>query len=349
VFGGEAIGKVQAPARLVDALLREAGVAGSWSYRGVASAGRVNTTTAIETGSGRWFAVRVYGWPFGGEPRFDRRAKEVAWSTRLAAAGVPVARFLAVADVDAETDAEIDVEGAPASPAPPVSGALVEWIDGELLGTVAAREPREDLTDAWRGAGAALRTAHGVDPGVVGEGFLSADGLVAFDEGTFAAWIVHRTAAHARRLHGTGDGVLDPARVEALAPALEARLGRAPSGLGHGDSNPWNALIARDGTGGWAFRAWLDWEFAWVADPAYDHVRASVQRYADIGPTPDSWWEGYGGRPEPVAFAAHTIHYALWKAEERLDGLDSPETRLAARLLPSLPARLDRLAAALAS
>lgn len=337
VFGGDGgtLGKTRAPADLVDALLHEAGIRRPWEHVGVASAGRVNTTTAIATDDGRRFAVRVYGWPFGGSAGFDRRAKEVVWSERLTAAGVPVARFLAVADADA-------------GPVGPVEGALLEWIDGELLGAVAARVPREDLAPAWRGAGAALRAAHGIDPGVVGEGFLTADGLVALEEGTFARRIVARTVARARRLHGApSDGHVDADRIEALAPALEAWLGQAPSGLGHGDSNPWNAMVARDPAGAWRFRAWLDWEFAWVADPAYDHVRATVQRFADIGPTPDTWWDGYGGRPEPVAFAAHALHDVLWKAEERLGGLAWPETAHAWALLPSVPGRVARLRAAL--
>lgn len=324
------MGKARAPAPLVDALLREAGVAPHWSYVGVASAGRVNTTTVIERPDGQRFAVRVYGWPFDGESPFDRRAKELVWAERLAAAGVPVARFAAVADVDG------------------AEGALLEWIDGELLGSVAAREPREDLEEAWRGAGAALRTAHGIDPGVGGQGFLTADGLVPFEEGTFAARIVDETVARARRLHGPpGDGHVDADRFEALAPALARELARAPSGLGHSDSNPWNGMIARGRDGRWRFRAWLDWEFAWVADPAYDHVRATVQRFADIGPTPDSYWEGYGSRPDPLPFAAYALHLVLWKAEERLDGQDSPETRRFWSMLPTVTDRVIGLERAL--
>lgn len=331
VLGGDggALGKQPAPPALVAALLAELGITATPTVLGVATAGRVNTTTAIEV-DGTRFAVRVYGWPFGGVPEYDRRAKEVAWATRLAAADVPVAAFLATADVGG------------------LQGALLEFVEGELLGTVAARDPAADLAEAWRGAGTALRLAHLVPTGVEGHGMLTADGLLPFPEGTFGRRIVAQTVHRARRLHGAATGgLVDAARVEALAPALEAALGTASTGLTHSDANPWNAMIRQQPTGEWRFAAWLDWEFAWSADPAYDLLRATEQRFADIGPTPESWWDGYGSRPDPLHHEAYGLHYLLWKAEERLDGLVWPETERVWAMLPSVPARLDRLAAAL--
>ena len=46
-----------------------------------------------------------------------------------------------------------------------LQAALLEWVPGELLGTVAARDPGADLTTAWHEAGAALRRAHDLDLG----------------------------------------------------------------------------------------------------------------------------------------------------------------------------------------
>lgn len=332
MFGGDggALGKRAAPPELVEALLREVGAPGPATVVGVATAGRVNTTTVVEAADGTRFAVRAYGWPFGGVPHFDRRAKEVAWAARLVAAGVPVARFLAVADLDDGTE-----------------GALLEWVDGELLGTVATREPHA-LDEAWRGAGAALRIAHGIPLDVEGHGMLTADGVVPFEEGTFSRRIVGQSLARARRLHGpVAGGHVDAGRLEALAPALEAALATAATGLTHSDTNPWNAMVHRGPDGAWRFRAWLDWEFAWAADPAYDHVRATVQRFADIGPTPDTWWEGYGSRPDPLHQAAYALHYLLWKSEEHLDGTRWPETERTWAALATVPARLAHLESAL--
>ena len=204
---GGAPGRSPAPAPLVAALLRAAGVDGTPTVVGVATAGRVNTTTAIEVGGAR-FAVRAYGWPWGDPPPFDRRAKEVAWATRLAAAGVPVAAFLAVADV--------------ATPVGVVRGALLEFVEGELLGTVAARDPAADLAEAWRGAGAALARAHLVPTGVDGQGVLTAEGVVPFPEGSAARHVVAATVARARRLHGgPSGGLVDAGAVEATSTVVE--------------------------------------------------------------------------------------------------------------------------------
>ena len=124
-------------------------------------------------------------------------------------------------------------------------------------------------------------------------------------------------------------------------------LAAAPRRLGHSDANPWNVLVVPDDDGRWRLSAWLDWEFAWHADPAYDHARATEQRFAPIGPTPQSWWDGYGERPPAVRLEAYALHLLLWKAVERLDGLVTPETDLVWAALASVPDRLARIEALL--
>lgn len=316
--------KRPAPGPLVDALLDAAGRSGPWHVVGVASPGRVNTSTIVALPDDRRVVVRVYGWPFGGEPSFDRRAKEAWLHPRLRAAGVPVPEVLAVADHDG------------------AQGALLEWCPGELLGSVAATRPAVDLTSAWRDAGAALRRVHDLDLDLTGEGFVTAGAVVPFSEGSLAARVTGELADFARRVAPVARS-LDAARVATIAEAVGSVLAAAPVRLGHSDANPWNVLVAPDADGRWRLSAWLDWEFAWLADPTYDHVRATVQRFAPIGPTPESWWQGYGQRPEPVGFEAYALHLLLWKAVERLDGLDTPETRLMWAELPSIPDRLARI------
>lgn len=323
--------KVPAPAALVDALLDAAGLEGPWTVVEVASAGRVNTSTIVALPDGGRVVVRVYGWPFDGEPSFDRRAKEAWLHPRLRAAGVPVPEVLAVAD-DAGRQA-----------------ALLEWVPGELLGTVAARDPDVDLTVAWREAGAALRRVHDLDLGLEGEGFVAAGAVVPFAEGSLAERVTGELGPFAERVAPeVGAGVVDAGRVRRVADGLLPVLAAAPIRLGHSDANAWNVLVAPDPDGVHRLAAWLDWELAWRADPAYDHVRATVQRFATIGPTPDSWWEGHGERPPEVRMEAYALHLLLWKAVERIDGLDSPETRLAWDELASVPTRLSRIEALLA-
>ena len=313
-----------APAGLVDALLDAAGRTGPWEVVEVASPGRVNTSTILALPDGERVVARVYGWPFDGEPSFDRRAKEAWLHPHLRAAGVPVPEVLAVADHEGR------------------QGALLEWVPGELLGTVAATRPDVDLTVAWRDAGAALRRAHDLDL-LQGEGFVAAGAVVPFAEGSLAARVTGELGPFAARVApAVGGRTVDVHRVREVAAALRPVLAAAPVRLGHSDANAWNVLVV-PGVDGWRLSAWLDWELAWRADPAYDHVRATVQRFAPIGPTPDSWWDGYGDRPAEVRLEAYALHLLLWKAVERIDGLDSPETRLMWAELASVPERVARL------
>lgn len=296
------------------ALLDAAGVAGTPTVVEVPSPGRVNTTTIVAVGAER-YAVRAYGWPFGGEPPFDRRAKEAALHPRLAAAGVPVPEVLATATVDG------------------LDGALLEWVPGDLLGVAAQRVSADDLAEAWQEAAIALRRAHGIEVGPTA-GFLVADGVqpfvpgllgradVRFGPGSYGGFLGGEISGAGRR--AAAHLGLDVDRVEAVAAALVPVLDARPVRFGHSDANPWNVLVVHR-QGRWRLAAWLDWEFAWAADPAYDVMRATVQRYAPIGPVPDAFWAGYGESVDAVGLAAATLHHVLGLHAEVAEGARSPE------------------------
>lgn len=309
--------KEPAPPDLVRALLDGAGVVGDPVVVEVPSPGRVNTTTIVAVGAER-YAVRAYGWPFDGEPPFDRRAKEAALHPRLAAAGVPVPEVLAGASVDG------------------VDGALLSYVPGELLGVVARRAPAGALDEAWREAGAALARVHAIDEGPVA-GFLTADGVDPFRDGGYGGFVA---AGLGRPGRSVG---LDPVLLDRVADALVPVLDARPVRLGHSDANPWNVLVVERG-GRWGLAAWLDWEFAWAADPAFDLMRATVQRYAPLGPTPTAFWEGYGAGVDAVALAAATLHYTVGVHAERVAGATSPEIAQAVAHGPSPAAVLTDLA-----
>ena len=226
---------------------------------------------------------------------------------RLAAAGVPAPEVLAVADAGDER------------------GLLETWLPGELLGVVAAGDPGADLDDAWREAGAALAAAHRIPPPEPVAGFITDGGIAVFPEGTFGAF--HRVSLerYAATLAAKAPHLgIDADRVAVLAAAAEPLVDATPLVTGHGDSNPWNVLVVADG-GRWRLSGWLDWEFAWAGDPAWDHMRMTAQRFVDIGPTPEAWWDGYGGRPPEVNLAVAVLHHRLWKAADHLEGADGPE------------------------
>ncbi len=324
--------KEAAPPALVRALLDEAGISGAAEVVEVASPGRVNTTTIVAV-AGERYAVRVYGWPFDGTCSFDRGPKEAALHPRLQAEGVPVPAVLSLATVDGR------------------DGALLEWAPGELLGVVAQRVPADDLDEAWRETAASLRRVHALDGGPVA-GFLTAEGVAPFRpgllsaggppfaEGTYGGLVASDLVARGRDLGGLVDADLVGRVAEALVPVLDAR----PVRVGHSDANPWNVLVVEPPSGGWRLSAWLDWEFAWAADPAYDLMRATVQRYAPIGPTPRAFWEGYGSEPDPVGISAATLHYVLGAHVEHLGGGRSPEVLQAIAHGPDPATVLHRLA-----
>ena len=110
--------------------------------------------------------------------------------------------------------------------------------------------------------------------------------------------------------------------------------------LGHSDAHAWNVMVAPDSHGRWHLSGWLDWEFAWIGDPAWDHMRMTVQRFAPIGPTPEAWFDGYGTHPPPLNLAVSTLHFMLWKAS---DPVDTRDHDVAIGWLADLPVHLRRL------
>lgn len=227
----------------------------------------------------------------------------------------------------------------------------MSWLPGELLGVVATREaPADDVSGAWRQAAAALRAAHSIPLRSTDAGFLSADGLVALPEGSFGQFHQDRIGRYARRLHAKAPELgVDPVRITALARAAQPKIDEAPLVLGHGDSHAWNVLVVRDQSGRWQLSGWLDWEFAWAGDPAWDHMRMMVQRFSDFGALPNAWWDGYGSRPRELNLAIAVLHFMLWKALDHVAGIDSRDAAVALAWLIELPQHLAELEQLLAN
>lgn len=317
---------------LVDALLEAAGLAGPWVVDSIPTIGWVNSNTIIRLGSGRRVVVRRYEWPFVGEEQlFDRRAKEAWLHPRLAEAGVPVAEFLATADVGDQR------------------GALLSHLPGDTLGSVAGRTAPDALVPAWRDAGAALARAHRIEPPSRVAGFVSDGGVVPFPEGSFGGFHRDRLVRYANEVARLAPELrVDPIRIAGLAESARPVIDATRLVLGHGDSHAWNVLVTEDADGRWRLSGWLDWEFAWVGDAAWDHMRMMVQRFANFGPIPDAWWEGYGTRPPELNLAVAVLHFMLWKALDHFAGIDSRDAEIALTWLTDLPTHLDDLEALLA-
>lgn len=283
---------------LAAELLDSAGLgANDFAIEPIDSVGLLNTHWLVRTAGGERYVMRRYGWPWPVPERFDRMAKEAWLLPRLSEAGVPAPLVLA-----AQRDDH-------------VSAMLLSYVDGEPLGVF------DERTDAmWGVTGAALRTVHECDIGLLGAppGLLVAGGVDAF-EGGWCGWHVHNTYDHAIRLsRDRPDLRVDADRCAAVVASAADRLDDRPVRLIHTDANPWNVLVTADG----GQATWVDWEFAWLGDPVYDFVRLTLARKRDLGPLPPAVFDGYGADPtEDPVFAVYELGFHLWMGNEALDPL----------------------------
>jgi aminoglycoside phosphotransferase (APT) family kinase protein len=266
------------------------------------SSGVINRHDLLVLDDGRHFVARTYGWPFGEPETVDRQAKEEWLLPRLRDAGVPVP------------------EGVGSVP----GAILTSYIDGLLL----AETPR-DLS-AWADAGRTLAIAHQIEFDAVG--LVVAGGVDPFAEGGWGLWQEAHCKRHASRLVAKRPELLiDLDELEAILATARPVLDVAPIRLVHTDCHPWNVLV-RDGR----CVAWLDWEFAWAADPTWDFVRNEFVRISDIGPTPKAFYDGYGQRPDPLRFGVCELSMYLWMAKLDAEHCRDAEDQTAAgpRLWP---------------
>jgi len=234
--------------------------------------------------------LRVYRWGHD-EPEPNRRIKEPWLHQLLAGANVPVPRVLAASD----------------------RCALLEWIEGVKLRQIALIEPPAALEGAWSEAGKALRLAHAANPFGEVAGEIVGNELRPF-ETSWSEWNAREIRTHTARLRELDAIDVDAAmRIQRICDRLPKLLGEPAPVLAHNDAHPANVLVAvRDGA--WHLAAWIDWEYAWVADPEWDLARFAFFGAAQVGAVPESFWSGYGRRPSPVRNAVYELHMVTWLA-----------------------------------
>lgn len=272
--------------------------------------GVINQHDLIVLDDGRRFVSRKYGWPFDEPETVDRQAKEEWLLPLLRDAGVPVPEIVA------------SVTGA----------VLTKYIEGEALADTPG-----DL-EAWADAGRTLAIAHQVRFDAAG--LVVAHGVEPFPEGNWASWLAAHCDRHAERLWAKRPDVqVDREDLASALSLARPTLDAAPVRLVHTDSHPWNVLV-REGR----CVAWLDWEFAWAADPTWDFVRNEFVRIRDIGPTPEAFYKGYGQTPDPLRFAVCELALYLWMANDARYFDHAPVTYAAAeRYIAELPDHLRQL------
>lgn len=295
--------------QLVDELLD--GEPG-WSFVSVRpmSPTAVNESAVIRRADGTVAVVRRYLWPFDSPEDLDRAGKEAWLLPRLAAGGVPVPEVLGVARPPGDRPA-----------------LLLSWASGRSLGEWAAELPPSELAGAWATTGAVLGRAHRVDLGVdLGPGGrVAAGGVLPWEQGSWGAWCVENVARHAGRVlpragDRTGGRVAVADCVEPVE-AARARLDARPVRLVHTDAHAWNVIVDRNAEGAWSCTGWIDWEFAWAADPRYDVIHMEALNLGQLGPVPAAFFEAVDAGPDDLADAVYRLGFWLWMAGDDLDGI----------------------------
>ncbi len=257
-----------------------------------------NSLVTLEDGTN--LVLRQYRWPYEA-PDMDRVAKEKFLHTLLAEHGVPVPRIIAAIEEKNE------------------SALLMEHLSGELLGDVAERLSGDECQSAWVSAGEALKKAHSIEFSGGLAGVIVGRKVEPF-EGSWGAEQMRNICHHADRLLSRMPDIsLDLQRLSEVLELAIPVLDRASVRLLHNDSHPWNVLVDRRADA-WYCTGWLDWEFAWTGDPAWDLVRLDLFRMKPIGPTPDAFYEGYGSRPDELNRSLYELSIYLWMMNQYLDG-----------------------------
>jgi aminoglycoside phosphotransferase (APT) family kinase protein len=285
--------------------------------------GSTNRNWIVSDGSERYF-LREYRWPFGGDDDLDRPEKEAWLGDLLRGRGVPAPRVLYRTVVNGS------------------AFSLFTFLPGRHLGDLPT-----GCGPAWESAGQVLARIHSIRIGDGRQaGVIASRSVRPFSEGGWGRWQAANAVGHAMAVAERGDYPVDPDHVGQVYRKAISILDSRPVRLLHNDPHPWNILVDRENSR-WRSTGWLDWEFAWAGDPAWDIARLDIFRLKDIGPTPGAFDLGYGSHRVPVVSELYEFAIMLWMSNQAAAGDRSlPATYRAADAYLSMAdetlTRLDR-------
>lgn len=283
--------------------------------------GVTNRTSLVVLQDDTRFILREYEWPYASGDNLRRLEKELYLHDLLLKYDVPVPAIAAKYE-DGST-----------------SAVLMEYKPGQLLGNVVDTLPETQRAGAWRTVGAALRKVHSVQLPDNCAGVIVGECVQPFEEGSWGDFHYHQAIQHAINLLKRDMGFsYDLASMKRVLRQAIPVLNERPLVLLHNDPHPWNVLV-REVAGHWTCSAWLDWEYAWVGDPAWDLARLDLFRLKPIGPTPAAFFEGYGKAPKEPERTIYELSIYLWMANQYLDG-EVDEERV---LMPTYEAAMQYL------
>ncbi len=264
--------------------------------------GVTNRTSLVVLQDDTRFILREYEWPYASGDNLRRLEKELYLHDLLLKYGVPVPAIVAKHE-DGSTRA-----------------VLMEYRPGQLLGNVVDTLPEIQRAEAWRVVGAALRKVHAVQLTDSCAGLIVGERVQPFEEGSWGDFHYHQATRHARNLLKRDMGFsFDLASMKRVLKQTIPVLNERPLVLLHNDPHPWNVLV-HEAAGRWECSAWLDWEYAWSGDPAWDLARLDLFRLKPIGPTPADFFDGYGEVPKDPERTIYELSIYLWMANQYLDG-----------------------------
>lgn len=304
-------------------LLTEAGISHK-SIRNVEPIGTgvTNRTSLVVLQDDTRYVLRQYEWPHATSDNLHRLEKECYLHNLLLKHDVPVPAILAQFDDDG------------------VRAVLMEYKPGHLLGDIVESLSEGPRDQAWRSVGAALRKVHSVQLPDSCAGLIVGERVVPFEEGSWGDFHYHQAVQHASNLLKRDLGLrFDLAAMRRVLKQAIPVLNERPLVLLHNDPHPWNVLV-NEAAGPWECSAWLDWEYAWSGDPAWDLARLDLFRLKPIGPTPAAFYEGYGSAPKDPERTIYELAIYMWMANQYLDG-EVDEERV---LMPTYEAAMRYLA-----
>jgi Ser/Thr protein kinase RdoA (MazF antagonist) len=263
----------------------------------MSGAGSTNRTWIVQAEDGSRYVLREYRWPHPSPDDLGRPEKE-AWLGELVRShGVPAPCQLSRVPVDGGVV------------------AMYQWLPGLLLGDIPATYP-----SAWRSAGEMLARIHSVKVSSSDSaGVIVGRHVLPFPEGSWGQWQLENALWHSALVARRGIYAVDPERVRRLYARAVPLLDSRPVRLLHNDPHPWNILVDAV-RGGWRVTGWLDWEFAWSGDPAWDIARLDIFRLKDIGPTPEAFATGYGEPRVPIVSELYKFAIMLWMSNQDAAG-----------------------------
>lgn len=292
----------QHPAYL-PALVTEAGIRpDSIRYVEPLNTGVTNRTSLVVLLDDTRYILREYAWPYASGDNLHRVEKECYLHHLLQKHDVPVPAMLA----------QLDDDGARA--------VLMEYKPGHLLGDVVGSLSGMQCDQAWRSVGAALRKVHSIRLPDSCPGIIVGERVQPFVGGSWGDFHYHESVRHAINLLKRDLEIsYDLASMKRVLKQAIPVLNERPLVLLHNDPHPWNVLV-REVAGHWTCSAWLDWEYAWAGDPAWDLARLDLFRLKPIGPTPAAFFEGYGSAPKDPERTIYELSIYLWMANQYLEG-----------------------------